>query len=93
MYNYGYEEEAMNIRDSVRGIVTGQNKNGGLYIDIQNNEEGYGDDVSIISAFGYWSGVVNRGTEVLCTIKSWAKENKRVAVRVDSVDYGSEVAA
>jgi uncharacterized protein involved in tolerance to divalent cations len=60
-----------------------------MQIKDEETEEG----VIIIPAFGYWSGRVNKGTEVLCTIKSWAKENKRIAVRIDSVDYRSEIAA
>ena len=39
MYDIGFEEELMNIRDSVRGVITGQNKDGGLYIDMQIEDE------------------------------------------------------
>lgn len=76
MYDYGYEEDIMNIRDSVRGVTTGQNKDGGLYIDMQIKDEETEEGVIIIPAFDYWSDRVNKGTEVLCTIKSWAKENR-----------------
>lgn len=93
MYDYGFEEEIMNIRDSVRGVITGQNKDGGLYIDMKIKDENSGDGVISVQAFGYWSGRVNRGTEVVCSIKSWAKDNKRISVRIDSVDYDSEMAA
>ena len=93
MYDIGFEEELMNIRDSVRGVITGQNKDGGLYIDMQIEDEESEDGIITVPAFGYWSAKVNRGTEVICSIKSWAKENKRIAVRIDSVDYDSEKAA
>lgn len=89
-----YENEGMmNIKDSVRGVITGQNRDGGLYINMQIKDEESDAATVIVPAFGYWSGKVNRGTEVLCSIKSWAKENKRIAVRIDSVDYGNERAA
>mgnify|MGYP004520993499 FL=1 len=93
MYDIGFEEELMNIRDSVRGVITGQNKDGGLYIDMQIEDEESEDGIITVPVFGYWSAKVNRGTEVICSIKSWAKENKRIAVRIDSVDYDSERAA
>lgn len=91
MYDYKFEEEIMNIRDSVRGVITGQNR--GLYIDMQIEDEKSEDGTITIPVFGYWISHVNRGTEVLCTIKNWSKENKRIAVRIDSVDYGSEMVA
>ncbi len=91
---YNYEEDAMmNIRDSVRGVITGQNRNGGLYIDMQIEDEESESGIVTIPAFGYWTGRVNRGTEVLCTIKSWAKEDRLIAVRIDSVYYGAEMVA
>lgn len=93
MYDYGFKEEIMNIRDSVRGVITGQNRDGGLYIDMKIKDEESENGTITIPAFGYWSGRVNIGTEVVCSIKSWAKENKRIAVRIDSVDYDSEMAA
>jgi hypothetical protein len=93
MYDYKFEEDIMNIRDSVRGVITGQNRDGGLYIDMQIEDEKSEDGIITVPAFGYWISHVNRGTEVLCTIKNWAKENKRIAVRIDSVDYGSEMVA
>lgn len=93
MYDYGFEEEIMSIRDSVRGVITGQSRKGDLYIDMKIEDEESEMGTITIPAFGYWSGQVNKGTEVFCTIKSWAKENKRIAVRIDSVDYDSEMAA
>ena len=60
MYDYGFEEEIMNIRDSVRGVITGQNKDGGLYIDMKIEDEESEDGVITVQAFGYWSGRVNR---------------------------------
>ena len=32
MYNERFEEDILSIRDSVHGIVTGQNRDGNLYI-------------------------------------------------------------
>lgn len=93
MYDYQFQEEIMNLRDSVRGVITGQNKEGSLYIDMKIENEESGKGIITIPAFGYWTGKVNRGTEVLCSIKNWAKENKRIAVRIDSVDYGNEMVA
>lgn len=93
MYNEKFEEDILSIRDSVHGIVTGQNRDGNLYIDMQVEDEESDNGFISIPAFGYWSGHVNRGTEVLCTIKNWAKENRRIAVRIDSVDYDGEMAA
>lgn len=93
MYDYGFEEEIMNIRDSVCGVVTGQNKEGDLYIDMKIENDEVEDGIITVPAFGYWRSKVNRGTKVVCTIKDWAKENKRIAVRIDSVDYDSEMAA
>ena len=87
------EKKIINLRDSVRGIVTGQNKGGGLYIDMKIEDEDSDKGIVTIPAFGYWCGRVRRGTWVLCTIKSWAKENRRIAVRVDSIDYGCKMTA
>lgn len=94
MYNYGYEEDAiMNLRDSVRGVVSSQSKEGNLYIDMEIEDEDFGGIIKTVPAFGYWCGKVERGTEVLCSIKSWATENKRIKVKVDSVYYEDERAA
>ena len=87
------EKKIINLRDSVRGVVTGQNKGGGLYIDMKIEDEDANKGVVTIPAFGYWCGRVSRGTRVLCTIKSWAKENRRIAVRIDSIDYGCKMTA
>ena len=43
--------------------------------------------VITVPAFGYWNQPVKKGTEVLCFIKNWAKDNKRIKVYIDSVDY------
>lgn len=84
MWNYGYEEDAvMNLRDSLRGRV--RNQNGwGLYIDLYLEEE-----EETVPVFGYWSGSVPVGTEVICSIKRWAKDHKDILVTIDSVIYES----
>ena len=87
------EKKIINLRDSVRGVVTGQNKGGCLYIDMKIEDEDANKGIVTIPAFGYWCGRVSRGTWVLCTIKSWAKENRRIAVRIDSIDYGCKMTA
>lgn len=90
MFDYGYSEEAMiNLRDSVKGIVRGQNR-AGLYIDLQIEEEmtdGHKDPVSV---FGYWTGRVPRGTEVTCSVRRWARDGRNILVTVDSVEYDSD---
>ena len=84
MWSYGFGEEAMvNFRDSISGIVRRQNKWGGVYIDL-NIENDIGDPEEIIPAFGYWSGSLPAGTKVLCSIKRPEKENKDMLVSVDS---------
>ena len=68
MWNYGYNEEAMvNLRDSVLGIVKGQNRSG-LYIDL-NIENDFDDCKESIPAFGYWGGRLPIGTKVMCSIR------------------------
>lgn len=91
MFDYGYREDAMNLRDSVRGIVTGQNREGGLYIDMKIEDEESDTGVITVPAFAYWTRPVKKGTEVLCFIKNWAKGNKRIKVYIDSA--GDERAA
>lgn len=84
MWNYGYEEDAvMNLRDSLRGRVKGQNA-WGLYIDLYLE-----DEEETVPVFGFWTGIVPVGTEVICSIKRWAKDHKDILVTVDSVVYGS----
>ena len=86
MYDYGYlETSELNIRDSVKGVVTAQNYNGGLHINLSLvSEEG---ENKTVPAFGYWTGLVAKGTEVICTIKRFASDHKDILVRVDSVEY------
>lgn len=92
MWNYGYEEEGvMNLRDSVKGIVRGQISSG-LLIDLEIEEENFDDGRITVPAFGYWAGWVPVGTEVICSIRKWAKDHKRMEVRVDSVSYESDTA-
>lgn len=86
------EDEMMSLRDSVWGTVTGQNRSGGLYIDMEvadDSEDGF----TTVPAFSYWYAPVERGTKVLCSIKKWAVDDKRISVRIDSVDYDREMAA
>ena len=86
MWNYGYNEEAMvNLRDSVLGIVKGQNRSG-LYIDL-NIENDFDDCKESIPAFGYWGGRLPIGTKVMCSIRKPAREDKDILVSVDSVIY------
>ena len=93
MWNFGYNEETMiNLRDSVHGIVKGQNKSGGVYIDL-NIENDIDNHNEIVPAFGYWTGRLPVGTKVLCTIRKPAREDKDILVSVDSVDYEDEMAA
>ena len=87
---YGYNEEMdLNLRDSLRGIVTKQ-KYSGLCIDLQIDEE-----EEPIQVFGYWTNPVKIGTEVICSIKRWAKEGKDILVTIDSVgdEYALEMTA
>lgn len=91
MFDYGYKEESiMNLRDSVKGIVKGQN-DFGLYIDLKIEDEITGECNEPVSAFGYWAGRIPRGTEVTCSVKRWAKDNRDILVNVDSVEYDSIV--
>ena len=84
MWNYGYEEDAvMNLRDSLRGRVRGQNR-WGLFIDLQLDEE-----EECVPVFGFWTGSVQAGTEVVCSIKRWAKDHTDILVTIDSVIYES----
>lgn len=87
MLDFGSNNEVMHLRDSVRGIVVGQNRKGGLYIDMKIEDEESDAGVITVPAFGYWSAPVKKGTEVVCSIKKWAKGNKDIEVRIDSVDY------
>lgn len=93
MYDYGYIGDAeMNIRDSVKGIVTRQNGSG-LYIDLKITNDITGEGKETVPAFGYWYCKVPVGAEVTCSIKGWAKNGKDIKVKVDSVDYDMEFAA
>ena len=75
MWDYGYNEEAtVNIRDSVPGIVKGQNKSG-VYIDL-NIANDIEDHKEVVSAFGYWIGRLPIGTKVLSVLRSRLKKIK-----------------
>lgn len=91
MFDYGYNEEAiMNLRDSIKGVVKGQNSSG-LYIDLKIEEGIDGENKVTIPVFGYWNGRVPRGTEVTCSVKRWAKDDRDILVTVDSVEYDNDV--
>lgn len=94
MWDYGYNEEAMmNLRDSLVGIVKGQNRSG-LHIDLQIENDKTDEYKETVRAFGYWPGRVPKGTKVFCSIKRPAKDDKDILVNIDSVDYESnEMAA
>lgn len=92
MYDYGYDENAaMNIRDSVSGIVRYQDYNGNLHIDLNLYKEK--EKQENISAFGYWTGRVSPGTKVICSVRRFAKDDRDLQVNVDSVEYDDERAA
>lgn len=87
MWNYGYNEDAaMNLRDSMKGVVRAQNFSG-LYIDLEVEDEEMEGEIKKVPAFCYWSGKVKIGTKVDCTLKYWAKEEKDILVTIDSVNY------
>ena len=91
MWNYECNEtEAMNLRDSMEGVVREQNRFG-LYIDLKIDSDLIDETEHTIPAFGYWTGRVPKGTKVFCSIKRWAKENKNILVNVDSVVYESDM--
>lgn len=93
MCNYGYEDDtAVNLRDSVRGIVSGQSPNG-LFINIRLEDEEAENGRITVPAFGHWAGRVPVGAEVICTIKKWARAHRIMEVRVDSVCYECDMAA
>ena len=94
MYDYGYKDDAlMNLRDSVSGVVRGQNKAGDLYIDILIERSDSNEGILTVPAFGYWSSRVDKGTGVICSIRKWAEGDKRMLVRVDAVNYVENAAA
>lgn len=90
MWDYGYNEETMNLRDSLEGTVKGQNGSG-LYIELKIGKDMANEYKETIPVFGYWTGRVANGTKVFCSIKRWAKENKDILVNVDSVVYESDM--
>lgn len=58
MWNWDYEEEGTNIRDGVRGTVTGGCSKG-IFLALEDGQE----------AFAHFGGL-NPGTTVLCTVLS-----------------------
>lgn len=91
MWNYECNEtEIMNLRDSMEGVVRKQNSSG-LYIDLKTNSDLTDGTEHTIPAFGYWTGRVPEGTKVFCSIKRWARENRKILVNVDSIAYESDM--
>ena len=91
MQNYEENElKMMYVGDSLKGIVRGQNS-WGLFIDLQVEGDVDGEYKKSIPVFGYWGGKVPKGTEVTCSVKRWAKEDKNILVTIDSVKYGSDM--
>lgn len=87
MYDYGYQKDAiMNLRDSVKGIVKRQDLSGNRHIEL-TVEDDENDTLINLPAFGYWCGSVKPGTEVICSIKKWAKQGRNISVNVDHVEY------
>lgn len=86
MWDYGYNEKTMNLRDSLEGVVKGQSGSG-LYIDLKIGNDMTGEYKETIPVFGYWAGRVPKGVKVFCSIKRWAKDDKDILVNVDSVAY------
>ena len=70
---YIIEDEETNIRDGVRGAVTGGCSKG-IFILLEDGQEAF-------ASFGY----LERGTEVLCSLLKKATDNWRVLVTVDSI--------
>ena len=77
MWNWDYEEEGINIRDGVRGTVTGGCSKG-IFLALEDGQE----------AFAHFGGL-NPGTTVLCTVLKKATEKWKVLV---SIDYSENVA-
>lgn len=91
MQNYEENElKMMELGDSLKGIVIGQNS-WGLFIDLQVEDDVDGACKKSIPVFGYWGGKVPKRTEVTCSVKHWAKEDKNILVTIDSVEYGSDM--
>ena len=72
-YNEYLEEEGINVRDSVCGVVTGGCRSG-LFLRLEDGQEAY-------ARFGG----IYPGARVLCTVIKRATDRWRVLVSVDSV--------
>lgn len=72
MGNY-YDEEGINIRDGIRGVVTGKCSSG-VFLSLEDGQE----------AFARF-GCLNPGTTVLCTILKKATEKWKILVDIESV--------
>ena len=91
MWNYeNNETDIMNLRDSMEGVVRDQTRSG-LYIDLKINPDLIDETEHTIPVFGYWTGRVPKGTKVFCSIKRWARENRKILVNVDSIACESDM--
>ena len=72
---WSYEEEGTNIRDSVRGIVTGGCSRG-IFLTLEDGQE----------AFARFGGL-NPGATVYCTVLKNATEKRKVLVSIDSIEH------
>ena len=77
-----------NGESQVQGIVKKQDFSGNLHIELEVEDE-ENDKLISVPAFGYWCGLVTPGTEVICSIKKWAKQGRDISVNVDPVEYES----
>ena len=73
MWNYEYEGDDYNVRDSVRAEVTGTCSKG-LFLRLENGQE----------AFAFFGDLV-MGSEVFCTVLRKANEGGVLLVAVDSI--------
>lgn len=84
MWDFGYNEETMiSLRDSVNGIVKGQNKSGGVYIDL-NIENDIDNHNEIVPAFGYWTGIYSVDTTTGEIVNERLHHNNRKRFKSDT---------
>ena len=76
MLDFGSNNEVMHLRDTVRGIVVGQNRMGGLYIDMKIEDEESDAGVITVPAFGYWSAPVKKEQRLYVPLKNGQKATK-----------------
>ena len=49
------------------------------------------NETEIMNLRDSMEGVVPEGTKVFCSIKRWARENRKILVNVDSIAYESDM--